>query len=206
MRTLVLDCSTEACSAALFEGTKLLDGRYELLGRGHAERLVPMIGELPGRGKAPRIVAGLGPGSFTGVRIAIATARALALAWGSETFGFPTLALIAAMARDQLGKVPVAVAMTGGHGEWFLEHFGPNGQSTRALASLPPDRATAVTHAQVVTGNRASELVEQRGNGTAIALLPDARAFGLLPAVMLSASLNPIYGRGPDAKLPGVVA
>ena len=42
---LAIDCATEACSAALFEDGALLDGRYEILGRGHAERLVPMIAE-----------------------------------------------------------------------------------------------------------------------------------------------------------------
>ena len=52
MRTLVIDCATENCSAALFEGGGddlcLIEGYCETLGRGHAERLVPMIGELPG--------------------------------------------------------------------------------------------------------------------------------------------------------------
>ena len=67
MRTLAIDCATEACSAALFEGGSLVAGTFEVIGRGHAERLVPMIAELPGKGRAERIVVSLGPGSFTGV-------------------------------------------------------------------------------------------------------------------------------------------
>ena len=43
----------------------------------------------------------LGPGSFTGVRIGLAAARALGLAWQAEVLGYPTLALVAAMAREQ---------------------------------------------------------------------------------------------------------
>ena len=82
MRTLAIDCATEVCSAALFDGAKLLDGRCETIGRGHAERLVPMIAELPDKGRADRILVSLGPGSFTGVRIGLAAARALGLAWG----------------------------------------------------------------------------------------------------------------------------
>ena len=74
MRTLVLDCSSEACSVALFDGSELVEWCLEVLGRGYAERIVPMIRDLPNRGRAARVVAGLGPGSFTGIRIAIATA------------------------------------------------------------------------------------------------------------------------------------
>ena len=53
MRTLVIDSATEACSAALFDKGTLVAGACEAIGRGHAERLVPMIAELPGKGRAP---------------------------------------------------------------------------------------------------------------------------------------------------------
>lgn len=203
MRTLVLDCSSEACSVALFDDGRLIDGNFEVLGRGHAERLVPMIRELPDKGHAHRVVAGLGPGSFTGVRVAIATARALAFAWQGEARGYPTLALVAAMARAEAGEVPVTVAMTGGHGEWFVEQFDAEGQATVSLASLTPQAALAYARTEVVAGNQAEALVALRGSGTALPFLPDARAFALLPEDALSERLDPIYGRGPDARLPG---
>lgn len=174
-----------------------------MLGRGHAERLVPMIGELPGQGRADRIFAGLGPGSFTGVRVAIAAARALGLAWNCQVAGFPTLALVAAMAHAETGSEPLAVAMTGGHGEWFVEGFRPDGTSSRALVSLRPEDATAATPEVFVAGTQAAALVEARGSGTALTLHPDARAFALLPNEALLDSIDPIYGRGPDAALPG---
>jgi tRNA threonylcarbamoyladenosine biosynthesis protein TsaB len=204
MRTLVIDCSTQACSAALFEGPDLIDGQFELLGRGHAERLVPMIAQLPGKGRAERIVAGLGPGSFTGVRVAIAAARALGLAWGATVTGFPSLALVAAMARGEAGAVPVGAAMTGGHGEWFIEGYGADGAVLRTLTSLAPDEAAAATPETLVAGTEATALVARRGHGKALTLYPDARAFALLPPAALRAKIDPIYGRGPDARLPGV--
>lgn len=203
MRTLVLDCSTEACSVALFDNGNLIEGHFEVLGRGHAERLVPMIRDLPGRGQAERVVAGLGPGSFTGVRVAIATARALAFAWQGKACGYPTLALVAAMARAEAGDAPVTVAMTGGHGEWFVERFNAQGCSTAALASLRPDAAVTFAGTELVAGNQAKALAAMRGGGAALEVLPDARAFALLPEAILSEQLDPIYGRGPDAKLPG---
>ena len=69
----MIDCATPACSVALFEDEELISGTFEVLGRGHAERLVPMIADLPEKGRADTILVSLGPGSFTGVRIGIAT-------------------------------------------------------------------------------------------------------------------------------------
>ncbi|MBV1917252.1 MAG: tRNA (adenosine(37)-N6)-threonylcarbamoyltransferase complex dimerization subunit type 1 TsaB [Sphingomonadaceae bacterium] len=202
MRTLVIDCSTEVCSVALFDGSELIDGKYEMLGRGHAERLVPMIAELPGKGEADRIAAALGPGSFTGVRVGIAAARALAFAWGAQLTGYPTLALVAAMARHEVGDEDIGVAMTGGHGEWFTQGFSPSGDTQRAFASLSPDAASAQTLEHVVAGTQAKALVDIRGSGKALDIWPDARAFTLLRPELLSDRAEPIYGRAPDAQIP----
>ena len=202
MRVLAIDCATEACSAALFEGGARLDGRWEVLGRGHAERLVPMIAELPDKGRAERIAVSLGPGSFTGVRIGLATARALGLAWQAEVLGYPTLALVAAMARARCPG-PVTVCMTGGHGEWFVQDFAADGTIERKLASHRPEAAAERAAHALVAGNQSEALVALRGSGTALPLLPDASSLPLLPDGFLDSGLTPIYGREPDARLPG---
>lgn len=202
MRTLVIDSATEACSAALFEDGRLLDGACEIIGRGHAERLVPMIADLPDKGRAGRISVSLGPGSFTGVRIGLAAARALGLAWKAEVVGYPTLALVAAMARETCPG-PVTVCMTGGHGEWFVQDFGADGLPERELRSQTPEQALQDFHYSVAAGSKACELLKSDEPGTvALDILPDARSFALLPANLLTASLAPIYGRPPDARLP----
>ncbi len=201
-RILVIDSATEACSIALFERGELVAGDFRVLGRGHAEALVPMISALPDRGRASRIAVALGPGSFTGVRVGLAAARALALAWGATTCGYSTLAMIAAMARHEAGAQPVGVAMTGGHGEWFVEGFDSEGRTTRALASLSPEAAASATTETIVAGNQAQALVGARGSGRALDLKPDARAFILLPSDALLDDTRPLYGRAPDAKLP----
>ena len=145
MRILAIETATEACSVALFEEGALVDARHEVLGRGHAERLVPMIAELPDRGRAEEIRVSLGPGSFTGVRIGVAVARALGIAWRARVRGYPTLALVAAMARGN-NDACVTVCMNGGHGEWFVQDFGGDGLPIDAVASVAPDVAANRDH------------------------------------------------------------
>jgi tRNA threonylcarbamoyl adenosine modification protein YeaZ len=203
MRTLAIECATEACSVALFEGERVIASDHRVLGRGHAERLVPMIAALPDRGRAGRILVSLGPGSFTGVRIGIATARALGYAWRAQVAGYPTLALVAAMLRADHPCERHAVCMTGGHGEWFVQPFAADGMAEAEVRSLAPDAAATVIDAALVGGTQAEALVARRGHGQALPLHPDARFALRVPAPLVTSSVRPIYGRPPDARLPG---
>jgi tRNA threonylcarbamoyl adenosine modification protein YeaZ len=206
LRTLVIDCATEACSVALFEAGELIAGEYADLGRGHAERLVPMIAALPGNGQADRIAVNSGPGSFTGIRVGLAAARALALPWNAAVSGYSSLALVAAMACRTQPGMALDVVMTGGHGEWFLQSFGSDGAPLAELVSLAPEAAASASHAQLVAGSQAEALARLRGDAqvTALMQLPDARAFGLLSQAALTADPVATYGRAPDARLPSV--
>ncbi|MBK6800808.1 tRNA (adenosine(37)-N6)-threonylcarbamoyltransferase complex dimerization subunit type 1 TsaB [Novosphingobium sp.] len=203
MTMLAIDCATEACSVALFDSGSLVAGEHRVLMRGHAEALVPMIAALPGKGRAARIAVALGPGSFTGLRVGLAAARALALAWQAEICGYPSLALVAAMARARRGDQPVTVAMSGGHGEWFVQEFAADGTPLALPASLTPAAAAQTARTALVVGSQAEALVGARGSGEALPLLPDAREVPLLGEAALLADINLIYGRAPDARLPG---
>lgn len=205
MRTLVIDSATEACSVALFDDGELVAGDYRILGRGHAEQLVPMIAVLPERGQAGRIAVSLGPGSFTGVRVGLAAARALAFAWQAELVGYPSLGLVAAMARAARDGQAVTVAMTGGHGEWFVQNYDARGEPSSPVTSSTPAQAEAIAH-PLVAGTQAEALVAARGSGEALPLWPDARAFAVLDLTVLTPDAAPLYGRAPDARLPGAAA
>lgn len=200
MRYLVIDSASEACSVALLEAGAIVDWRHEVIGRGHAERLVPLIAELASGGRADVIAAGCGPGSFAGVRIGIAAARALALGWQVPVHGFSTLALVAATAADEIAAAGGALVVTeGGHGQWFVQPFAGDLAPRGDVRSLLPDDAVGLA-GDLVVGNRAEPFVARRGSGRAIAALPDARAFPRLPPAALIDRPTPIYGRAPDAK------
>lgn len=207
MRVLAIETASEACSVALFEGAGLVAHEHRVLGRGHAEALVPMIAQLPDKGRADRILVSLGPGSFTGVRIGIAAGRALGVAWGAQVLGYPTLALIAAIARQDAAAPSgeITVCTHGGHGEWFVQNFDAAGLPSDALTSLTPDAAAQRPVGAVIAGNRSGELAVllKSKQHQALNILPDAARLMHLPTALLTPHLSPNYGRAPDAKPQG---
>ena len=98
MTVLALSTSSPALSIALVDGPRLIARRHELIGRGHAEALVPAIADLLAGSRPDAIIVDIGPGSYTGIRIGIAAARALGVAWGVPVHGASALSLVAAQA------------------------------------------------------------------------------------------------------------
>ncbi|HEX8579865.1 MAG TPA: tRNA (adenosine(37)-N6)-threonylcarbamoyltransferase complex dimerization subunit type 1 TsaB [Allosphingosinicella sp.] len=192
---LAIDSATAACSAALIDGGEVLDERYELVGRGHAERLLPMIEELLAGRRPEAILVDCGPGSFTGVRVGLAAAHGLAIGWGVPLTGYSSMAAIAAATGAE------GVALHGGHGQLFVQNFrhDPLAASDLLRSLLPEDAAFAVQAARVA-GSGAEALVSARGHGEALDALPRAADARLLPEALRSLLPRPIYGRAPDAK------
>jgi tRNA threonylcarbamoyl adenosine modification protein YeaZ len=198
---LAFDTSSAACTAALFDGDgACLERRDEMIGRGHAERLVPMIGEMLDGRKAARILVGLGPGSFTGIRVAIAAAHGLAIGWGAELLGMSSLALLAAgVARE--GEV--AAAVIGGHGELFVQQFDAmTAEPTTELRNLIPAEAARFATAELVVGSGAAQLVAARGWGQPREAWPSAANSLKLPEDLRTLPPKPVYARAPDARVP----
>ena len=197
---LALDTSTAACTAALLlpDGT-VVASRDEVIGRGHAERLVPMIEEMLDGHVPNRLMVGVGPGSFTGLRVGIAAAHGMAIGWSIPVAGMNSLALLAATAPPGEGKV--AAAMAGGHGELFVQTFDRKKlTATGPILNLSPPAAAVKVDAPLVVGSGAEALVEARHSGEALPLLPTASRALQLPELMRMLECKPIYARAPDAR------
>jgi tRNA threonylcarbamoyladenosine biosynthesis protein TsaB len=145
MKVLALDAATEACSAALFDAGSVSE-RFEVIGRGHAGRLLPMADELlTERGVSLReldaIAFGRGPGGFTGLRIAAGLAQGLAAGAGKPVLPVSNLAAVAAAAASAHGRTRVLVCMDARMGEVYWAAFDCSAASpqplTRELLSDP---------------------------------------------------------------------
>ena len=205
MRTLVIDTATAACSVALIEDGAVIAQVEERVGRGHAERLIPMIATLPGGGRANHILVDVGPGSFTGIRVGVAAARALALGWGASVGGYSSLANLAAghFARTGTGEdgsLPVAAVLEGGHGEVFMQLFAAPLAPLGPLESLPPSAARERIAGVSAIGDGLRWLHSDDPRTAPPGRLPRAADAALLPPTLTALPPSPLYGRPPDAR------
>lgn len=193
----MIETATSDCSVALIEGGAVIAHDSAIVGRGHAEQLMPMIARLPGGGRADEIWVDCGPGSFTGVRVGVAAARGLGFGWGVPVHGFSSMALIAATWFAGHADRQVIVVIEGGHGEVFAQPFAANPlRSTAPLESVTPD-AVRVTTACLI-GNAASKVAVLTGSASLGDCAPDAaNAVHLAGATLIP---SPIYGRDADAR------
>jgi tRNA threonylcarbamoyladenosine biosynthesis protein TsaB len=172
MTILALDTSMTACSVAALplDGGPVIE-RFDMMQRGHAEALFPMIEAVMAEAgldyaELTRIAVALGPGSFTGVRAGVAAARGLALAARKPLVGIGTLEI---MARRCVVELPAeeraegfAVVHDARREEVYLQCFLVDGSPvappcvsrlTEAPDLLPPG-------APILAGSGAAALAE----------------------------------------------
>lgn len=197
MLTLGLDTTGKACSAALVDEGRIIAHASEPIGRGHAERLAPLVKDMiykAGRNVSDvsRVGVCTGPGSFTGQRVALSFAKGFALPRKLPVIGISSLEIWAREADPEQNKFVVSVAdVRRGELCWAAWKSG-------ALEIAP------VTH----KAEEAEKLIE--------ALAPDIvlRDKPISTVILAwlaqhetpqTAPALPLYSRGPDAKLPGGV-
>lgn len=216
MNILALDTSMGACSAAVLRtdgAEQTLFARQATMARGHAEALMPMVAEAMAEAalafaQLDLIAATTGPGSFTGVRIAIAAARGLALVTEARLFGTDSLTVMAKVAAEHLRGEPFAVAVDARRGMLYFALYDGAGRKLEGPQLLSPDDAAALLPATLrrAVGSGAAALAEAAMRRDLEPSLPElqpsasALAWIAYESGETSATLRPLYLRPPDAK------
>jgi tRNA threonylcarbamoyladenosine biosynthesis protein TsaB len=217
LNVLALDTALTACSVCLFdtERDKVIASESANLGKGHAEALLPMLERViakldGGWGCVQRIGVVVGPGSYTGLRVGIAAARAAALATGRPAVGVTTLAALAAPLVAVSEDVPIAVAIDARHGNLFFQLFSPDGRPLEEPAALSLAEAAARLGERPVhlvgSASPALQAALSQAGGMAKSSLADA-----IPDIVCVAKLaagadprkappDPVYVKGADAR------
>jgi tRNA threonylcarbamoyladenosine biosynthesis protein TsaB len=220
MNILALDTSMGACSAAVLRddgAARHLVVREALMARGHAEALMPMIAEVMAEAGLDFAALGLiaatvGPGSFTGVRIAIAAARGLALVTPAKLYGTDSLTVMArlALSTGVVRQEPLAVAVDARRGMLYLGLYNEEGRKLDGPLLLAPDDAATLLPSNLnsVVGSGAVLLAEARARRGRMlkAELPELQpSAAALAEIALESGetvpmLRPLYLRPPDAR------
>jgi tRNA threonylcarbamoyladenosine biosynthesis protein TsaB len=220
MNVLALDTSMGACSAAVLAidgAARRLVLREALMARGHAEALMPMVAEVIqesglGFAELDLIAATVGPGSFTGARVAIAAARGLALVTDARLFGTDSLSVMArsALVSGEVGSAPFAIAVDARRGMIYLGLYDEAARKLKGPALIAPDEALHLLPPELVTAaGSGAELLAAAGarQGRTIAttlpeLQPSAGALAEIAAASGETlpTLKPLYLRPPDAR------
>ncbi|HZF14501.1 MAG TPA: tRNA (adenosine(37)-N6)-threonylcarbamoyltransferase complex dimerization subunit type 1 TsaB [Steroidobacteraceae bacterium] len=176
MKILAIDTATEACSAALAIGATVL-ARYEEPGRGHAERILPMIDEILAEAGVAltaldAIAFGRGPGAFTGVRIAAAVAQGLAFGAGLPVIPVSSLA---ALAERGLAQSPADAALACIDARMAEVYWGGFRRTApSSIEALGDERVTAP--GAVMLGEAGSARLRWIGVGTGFGAFPGLAA------------------------------
>jgi tRNA threonylcarbamoyladenosine biosynthesis protein TsaB len=218
VRILAIDTALGACAACVVDRDMAEPLAEESLAmeRGHAEALLPLVDRVVssldgGFGGLGRVAVTVGPGSYTGLRVGIAAARAIGLAAGIPVVGVATLsALLAPLAAGPSDNRLIAAAIDARHGHVYFTAVAPGWRTVVAPCF------TSVRDAARLIGSGPTTLT---GSGAPL-VAAEARAAGV-PVILSSARLTPeiawvarlgliadpgqalpkpLYLRGPDAR------
>ncbi len=214
MLVLAIDTALSATTAALARDGRLISTRCDPMERGHQERLAVLVGETMAKAGVrfevlDRIGVTVGPGSFTGVRVGLALAKGLALAWETPLVGVGSLQALAESVEAEGVKAAVIDAR---RGRVYLQLFRDGAplcdpdivdiEGARGIIEtlgIGPQPAPSVT----LIGSGAHLLAESVPNVAVVPLAyptPEAVVRLAAAASVPTSPPSPLYLRGPDAK------
>ncbi|MGB1876490.1 MAG: tRNA (adenosine(37)-N6)-threonylcarbamoyltransferase complex dimerization subunit type 1 TsaB [Rhodospirillaceae bacterium] len=212
MRVLAFDTTTSACSVAVCKDDETKAQFHDPMVHGQAEALIPAIENTMKEAGVTyadldRIAVTVGPGSFTGVRVGLATARGIGVATGHPVIGLLTTEVIAAESQIRAGQ-STAVAIDARRADVYLQCFDANGIATTGPACFLPEAAADVLgdHPWVLVGDGAVRVQPHADPAvmTGKITVPNAAVLAKLAATrpIPQTPPRPIYVRPPDAIAP----
>jgi len=217
MLTLAIESSSPVGSVAIVRDERVLAYRWHDTPNAHAERLLPLIEQALSeagvdRSALNRVAVGLGPGSFTGLRVGIALAQGIATGLDLPLVGVPSLAALALAGAAHCEAPLLGALLDARRGEYFFAVFDREARPV-VPARVLPQAGVAGQIEQLLDGRMAcivgeaakAVLPESWTAATQTVVWPDARQTALLAASHLAQSAEaPIYLRDADAKLPNL--
>ena len=217
MNILAIDTAMSAVSACILSGgdKAVLASETIAMQRGHAEALLPLVdrvvASLPGGFEAlDRVAVTVGPGSFTGIRVGIAAARAIALACNIPVLGISTLSALAAPHLGGSDANVIVSAVDAHHGNVYVAAFVAGGRALlwpRLLSVKDAIRQIGSGPVRL-TGSGAPLLaIEAWSTGLSAEVVGDLVAPDIAYVARLAlltdpanAPASPLYLKAPDAK------
>jgi tRNA threonylcarbamoyladenosine biosynthesis protein TsaB len=204
MLILAIDTALGAATAVAADGERLLAVRCRPMARGHQEAIATLTRDAMAEAGIAfsdlgRIGVTVGPGSFTGLRVGLAFAKGLALAWETPLVGIGTLEALAASAPA--GRTIAAI--DAGRGQVYVQSFGDGVEGPpRQLALTDAERLVQDHHPEIMVGS-AVDLLAAAPAARRIALAyasPEALVGRTLAAAPPAGPPRPLYLRAPDAR------
>nr|WP_280140071.1 tRNA (adenosine(37)-N6)-threonylcarbamoyltransferase complex dimerization subunit type 1 TsaB [Aureimonas jatrophae] len=221
---MALDTGSERCSVALLHaGTGRIVARADpVIGRGHAERLMPLVEQVLGEAgvgweAVGRVGVGIGPGSFTGIRVALAAAHGLSLSLECPLVGVSSLEALAE--PHGTGETPVLAVQDAKRGEVYAALFAPGGAILEGPAALAPaalvDFVDPVSPSRLLLVGSGASIAAGVLGGHDVRIVSEDGAPDIAAVARLAAAATPggevraLYLRGADARpssAPSLVA
>jgi tRNA threonylcarbamoyladenosine biosynthesis protein TsaB len=215
MHILAIDTTTDICSVAVLSDTEILKETSQKVKTGHIGAILLLIDEVLRtsglRKKDINLIAtGLGPGSFTGIRIGIATAKGLAAAINCEIWGVSTLDAVAANAPES--DIHVMPVLDARKGEIFCALYGKDRLRLSPQVNIEPAQIKGmITEPTLFIGNAVAIYGEvfrkilgsMYQTGDKDLWYPKASVIGklALDKSIAVSDINPVYIRASDADL-----
>ena len=217
MRILAIDTALPACSACVLDSDadEPISSETIPMARGHAEALLPLLERVVahaggGFASLDRVAVTVGPGSFTGIRVGLSAARAIAVARRIPVAGVSTLAALAAPLIVEGADGIIVAAIDAQHGSVYVTGYAASGRAILSPRHSPVRDAVRALGAGPlrITGSGAPMLaIEAWSMGLKAEVLGERIAPDIAYVARLgiaadpaSAPARPLYLKAPEAK------